>query len=685
MKLRIYLADLTHIGLGIASEAFPLNIGLIASYAKKLFGKEIDISLFKDPMELLAALREAPPHILGCSNYTWNCNLSYYFTQLAKSLNPGVLTIWGGTNFPFEVIQQEKMLRRWSAIDIQVFYEGEQAFANILERMFSTMELRVALKDPIDGCRLLSISDGTFLSGTPLSRIKDLDSIPSPYATGLLDKFFDEAMVPLVETSRGCPFACNFCNAGNDYFNQVNKFSDDYIREELTYIARQSSKGGINQVTFADNNFGMMQRDVKTAELIFDLQQKFGWPQTLSMWTGKNSKQRVIDVTRLLGDSLNISMAVQSMDESVQKNIKRDNISLEDYHVIAEQLAEEGRPQYADLIMLLPGETLESQLKGFDELLDTRIDRMLAYNLSILYGTPYKDDDEFFKQYGYQTKFRLVVRNFSEIENERIFDVEEIAVASKDMSFDDYIQARQYLFIIDLCYNAGIFYPLQRYLIERGIKNSDWIRNLWQAKKYFPPSVVEVFESFERETIQELWDSEEALVAHYSDPENYLQLMNGKCGVNVLYAHRVRMFSEELELWVATIFKFSEELLAARSKNSSTQKMKSELESLRRFIMATAKNCYSIVELEKTLIEEISYDIPLWLDNKEKSWLENFISSKPISVMAYFADQDKQILCEDLTSFGSDINGIIKSLQRRGGKLPLRSVKYAEKLSAGTS
>ena len=113
--------------------------------------------------------------------------------------------------------------------------------------------------------------------------------------------------------------------------------------------------------------------------------------------------------------------------------------------------------------------------------------------------------------------------------------------------------------------------------------------------------------------------------------------------------------------------------------------MKSELESLRRFIMATAKNCYSIVELEKTLIEEISYDIPLWLDNKEKSWLENFILSKPISVMAYFADQDKQILREDLTSFGSDINGIIKSLQRRGGKLPLRSVKYAETLSAGTS
>ena len=87
MPLKIYLADLTHMDLGIATEAFPLNIGLIASYAKKTFGDEIDITLFKYPRDLLEALREEPPQILGCSNYTWNCNLSYYFTNLAKSIN----------------------------------------------------------------------------------------------------------------------------------------------------------------------------------------------------------------------------------------------------------------------------------------------------------------------------------------------------------------------------------------------------------------------------------------------------------------------------------------------------------------------------------------------------------------------------------------------------------------------
>ena len=44
-KIVIYLADLTHTGNGIATESFPLNIGLIASYAKKIFSDKIEISL----------------------------------------------------------------------------------------------------------------------------------------------------------------------------------------------------------------------------------------------------------------------------------------------------------------------------------------------------------------------------------------------------------------------------------------------------------------------------------------------------------------------------------------------------------------------------------------------------------------------------------------------------------------
>ena len=58
MKLKIYLADLTHTGLGTATEAFPLNVGVIASYCLKHFKNDLDIKLFKFPEELQNAIDE---------------------------------------------------------------------------------------------------------------------------------------------------------------------------------------------------------------------------------------------------------------------------------------------------------------------------------------------------------------------------------------------------------------------------------------------------------------------------------------------------------------------------------------------------------------------------------------------------------------------------------------------------
>jgi tRNA A37 methylthiotransferase MiaB len=364
--LRIYLADLTHIGKGVATEAFPLNIGLVASYARNLYGNEVDVSLYKIPTDLKEAITQRPPHILACSNYTWNCNLSYYFCELVKSIDPDIITVFGGTNYPFTEAEQHRFLSSHPALDIHTFYEGEQGFANIVERAMSSRGKGRLGQDPISGCQFISRGSEDFISGGPLPRIKELDAIPSPYVTGIMDKFFDGQLTPLVETARGCPFLCNFCNAGDRYFNKVNLFSDDYVREELTYIAKKAAQAGITHVTLADNNFGMIPRDATTAQVIYDLQKSFGWPRSMSAWTGKNSKERVIEVTRLLKETLSISMSVQSMDKNVLENIGRDNIKLDHYQKIAEELNHQGRPQHAEVILPLPGETLPSHIRGLN-------------------------------------------------------------------------------------------------------------------------------------------------------------------------------------------------------------------------------------------------------------------------------------------------------------------------------
>ena len=85
--LKIYLGDLTYNTVTLATEAFPLNVGYIASYCKKLFGSNVNITLFKYIDEIEKAVIDNPPDILGLSNYCWSHNVSYEIFKLCKEKN----------------------------------------------------------------------------------------------------------------------------------------------------------------------------------------------------------------------------------------------------------------------------------------------------------------------------------------------------------------------------------------------------------------------------------------------------------------------------------------------------------------------------------------------------------------------------------------------------------------------
>ena len=289
-RVLIYLADLTHTGTQLATENISLNIGLVASYAKKRLGNAVDVHLFKYPEALLEALRVRSPHILGCSNYVWNSNLAEWMLGHARALDPNVVTVLGGSNFPFEAALQAEFLRARPNTDFHTFYEAEVAFVELLTRYLDVGAARKMKEAPIPGCHFLA-ADGTHVAGPPAARLKTLDEIPSPYVTGLLDHLFDGRLTPLIETTRGCPFACNFCNAGDDYYTKVNAFSLDYVREELEYIAPRIAATGVSNLWVADNNFGMFKRDAEICRIIRGLQERFRWPMGMTATTGKINSQ----------------------------------------------------------------------------------------------------------------------------------------------------------------------------------------------------------------------------------------------------------------------------------------------------------------------------------------------------------------------------------------------------------
>ena len=63
-KLTVYLCDLTYDTIILVSDTIPINIGFIGSYMKKIFGNQIEISLFKYPETLIKAIKNIPPDII---------------------------------------------------------------------------------------------------------------------------------------------------------------------------------------------------------------------------------------------------------------------------------------------------------------------------------------------------------------------------------------------------------------------------------------------------------------------------------------------------------------------------------------------------------------------------------------------------------------------------------------------
>lgn len=656
----VYLADLTHTGVRLATESFPLNVGLIASYAIKHLGPKVEIQLFKYPERLFEAIERRPPDILGCSNYTWNSHLSEWACQFAKTVSSDTLTVQGGTNYPFEAEGQREFLLSRSATDAFVFYEGEVAFLNLLRRRLDAGSDRGALQAPIDGCQFIDRSTGGLVSGAAVERIKELDDIPSPYLSGLMDEFFDGQLTPMLETTRGCPFACNFCNAGHAYFNRVQKFSVDHVRDELRYIARRVAPLGVTNLTLCDNNFGMLKRDIEIAQVLYEVQQEFGWPQQIMAWTGKNSKERVIAATEILGASLSINMAVQSLNAPTLQLIKRDNISLDAYQGINAALAQQGRSQEAEFIVSLPGETLESCLSGIRSVLESGVKKVTSYTLQTLNGTEYQSS-EYRARYGYVTKWRVVPLDFGEYRGRKIFDVEEVAVATSSLSFDDYLEIRSLTFVIELSYNNSLFVELVKLLREQGIPLFDWILEIKRRLASAPPSVTEVYQSFLGETKDELWDSQSALETFYTQPVNYQRLVDGDAGGNVLFKHKGLIISRHIGEWTDFVVGVTRSLIRTNpNRRGDLDEVEAAIAS---FIRGRLDGVLSEGANTAPILLPSEFDVMAWLEGSELP-LTAFRASPPVTYRFFFDELQLAERRDAFSRYGGDVTGLFKIIAR---------------------
>ena len=654
-QIRIFLADLTYNTVSLATEVFPLNIGLIASYCNEKFGDKIEITLFKYIDELDNAISENPPDILGLSNYCWNHKVGAELFGMLKKINPSAVTVWGGPNFPLDMPSQHEFMKEYHQVDSYIPVEGEVGFANIVERVLECESKEIVQnkisEKPIDGVISRDVN-GNLQYSNPAARIKQLDEIPSPYISGMMDKFFDGKLIPMLQTNRGCPFSCTFCTDGRSDVNKVNFFGIERLKRELDYIESNIPESTHN-LYISDLNFGMYEHDLEISRYIRELQTKSHWPKRIIASTGKNRKERVIEAIKILGGSLLLSMSVQSLDENVLTNVKRDNISTETMMSLAPVISQSNLSTFSEVIVGLPGESYQSHLNTVKSLVNAKIDFVKTFSLMLLMGSELDTPRER-KKWDFKTKFRVLALDFAKLSTgKKVIETEEIVVGSNTLTFDDYLSIRVNSFIVWINSKGDAYRPLIKFFRDNNLDIFQLYYNQLENMDESDLRIQNVFKKFTESAKNELWNSPEEIEAHYQKDENYQKLLDGEDGINLLNHYGSIITAECMNEWAEYTLKIANDIFKSKGLGSEKEKEFNEIVNYckgRTHDIITEDG----VDAKPTYI--FRYDIKKWLASDD-SPLYDFRFDKPTWIEFRFSKEHYQVLKDHLDEYGNNRMG----------------------------
>lgn len=206
--------------------------------------------------ECAQRLDEVAPDIVGVSTYYWSFPALFRATRELKRRRPDCLLVYGGPSAAPEMFSVEGFTDGHEFVDGLVLGEGELVIRQILSMAQLT---RSALLE-IPG---LAVAGPTGWTNTGAPSLPILDEIPSPLQMGLLPPGTSGHL----ETFRGCPMSCKFCEWGETGAWQ-RAFSEEYLIRELRALKEFQPKGvflidaGLNLNAKAFRNLAAAEKEV---------------------------------------------------------------------------------------------------------------------------------------------------------------------------------------------------------------------------------------------------------------------------------------------------------------------------------------------------------------------------------------------------------------------------------------
>ncbi|MFU8765383.1 MAG: B12-binding domain-containing radical SAM protein [Haliea sp.] len=418
--------------LGRSLETLPyLSLGIITAYLRQ----------HRDGA-LLADYDISPLQVAGCNNqpvanifrqltsesravclfssYVWNHELNLDVARKIRQRCPHALLIFGGPHVPKYERDTHRFLEENPFIDVAVLGEGEAACAELLQVLGGHFTDRTGLSD-VHG---IAYRDGSGIHRTPArQRIRGLNQLPSPYLTGEFEPWLRDFPLTVLETNRGCPFGCTYCDWGSATLEQVTKFDLDRVVAEIDYLTRHRSE----TIFIADANFGMLEQDVAVARALVAARERHGYPLRLFTNFAKNGGRRLMETIKILhaGGLLPTGIiALQTTDPSVLAAIRRDNIKTSSFEEMMSFFHREKIPMASDLMIGLPGQTPASFAEDLQFCFDWKVSAHGNYT-SLMPNAPMAEES-YLREHEIETDERSMVIATSTFSREDMGEMKQL-------------------------------------------------------------------------------------------------------------------------------------------------------------------------------------------------------------------------------------------------------------------
>ncbi|HDX7085126.1 TPA: B12-binding domain-containing radical SAM protein [Clostridioides difficile] len=458
-----------------------IHTNLAIRYLKEFVRDLIEVSMKEytinnDLDYILKDIYKNEYDIILFSTYIWNVGDIVKLCDNLKKIRPNTKIALGGPEVSYDSYEE---MKKYDFVDYILYGEGELIFRDLVLHLQGKMEI-----NDVNG--LVYRQGNEIIVNKPMELLQNLDEIPSPYEN-LNPKEYENRIV-YYESSRGCPFNCQYCLSST--IPGLRYFSLDRIKSDLKALI----DARVSQIKFIDRTFNA-NRKVAMEIMDFLMKNDNGYTTYHFEVTAYLIDDKMLEFLADCKEGLfQFEIGVQSTNEKTLDAVGRRDDFKKLSHVVQTVASYRNIHQHLDLIAGLPHEDYKSFENSFNDVFNLGIEHLQLGFLKMIKGTGMRKvaDEHGFKYKDY-APYEFLYNNY--------------------ISYEETLKLKDIEDILERYYNSKNFVLSMRYIIGR----------------FYKQSPFKFFEFF----------------AKYFDENGYFDLAQGK---NQLYKILMDFYNEKINI-----------------------------------------------------------------------------------------------------------------------------------------